>query len=115
MIDAGADVIFGHGPHVTRAIDLYKNKFIAYSLGNFLTYARFNLQGEKGIAPLLNINVDENGDFVEGKIVSIKLIGEGIPVVDPDDQALLTIQNLISEDLGEIGLVLNRDGSISLK
>ena len=35
MIDAGADVIIGHGPHVTRAIDIYKNKFIAYSLGNF--------------------------------------------------------------------------------
>ena len=115
MIDAGADIILGHGPHVTRAIDLHKNKFIAYSLGNFSTYARFNLQGEKGIAPLLNINVDENGDFVEGKIVSIKLMGEGIPVIDPTDQALLTIQNLISTDLGEIGLVLDQDGRISLK
>ena len=73
------------------------------------------IQGEKGIAPLLNINVDENGDFVEGKIVSIKLMGEGIPVIDPTDQALLTIQNLISTDLGEIGLVLDQDGRISLK
>jgi poly-gamma-glutamate capsule biosynthesis protein CapA/YwtB (metallophosphatase superfamily) len=115
MIDAGADVILGHGPHVTRAIDLYKNKFIAYSLGNFSTYARFNLQGEKGISPLLNINVDENGDFVDGKIVSIKLIGEGIPVIDSTHQALLTIQNLISTDLGDIGLVLDKEGRISLK
>jgi len=115
MIDAGADVILGHGPHVTRAIDLYKNKFIAYSLGNFSTYARFNLQGKKGISPLLNINVDENGDFVDGKIVSVKLIGEGIPVIDDTQQALLTIQDLIATDLGEIGLVLDKDGRISLK
>ena len=28
MIDAGADVIFGHGPHVTRAVDVYKKRFI---------------------------------------------------------------------------------------
>lgn len=34
-IDAGADVILGHGPHVPRAIDLYKGRFIAYSMGNF--------------------------------------------------------------------------------
>ena len=115
MIDAGADVILGHGPHVTRAIDLYKNKFIAYSMGNFSTYGRFNLQGKKGISPLIKINVDENGDFIDGKIVSIKLIGGGIPVIDPANQALLTIQNLISSDLGEIALILDKDGSISLK
>ena len=52
---------------------------------------------------------------MEGKIVSIILMGEGIPVIDPADQALLTIQNLISTDLGEITLVLDNDGRISLK
>ncbi len=51
MIDAGADIVFGHGPHVTRAVELYKNRIIVYSLGNFLTYARFNLKSHKGIAP----------------------------------------------------------------
>ena len=35
LIDEGADIIFGHGPHVTRAIEVYKDRFIAYSLGNF--------------------------------------------------------------------------------
>ena len=115
MIDAGADIILGHGPHVTRAIDLYKNKFIAYSLGNFSTYGRFNLNGKKGIAPLLKINLDENGDFIDGKIISIKLIKDGIPVIDTTNQALLTIQNLISTDLGESEFIFDKDGSISLK
>ena len=41
MIDAGADIVFGHGPHVTRAVDIYKNRFIIYSLGNFCTYGPF--------------------------------------------------------------------------
>lgn len=36
LIDAGADVIVGHHPHVYQGIEIYKNKPIIYSLGNFL-------------------------------------------------------------------------------
>lgn len=35
-IDAGADVFVGHGPHVLRAIEIYKGKVIFYSLSNFI-------------------------------------------------------------------------------
>lgn len=35
-IDAGADAILGHGPHELRGIEIYKNKPIFYSLGNFI-------------------------------------------------------------------------------
>ena len=36
LIDAGADVVLSHHPHVMQGIDTYKGKLIAYSLGNFL-------------------------------------------------------------------------------
>ena len=36
MIDAGADLVVGHGPHLLRGMELYKSKPIFYSLGNFL-------------------------------------------------------------------------------
>lgn len=36
LIDAGADIIFGHSPHVFRGIEVYKNKLILYSCGNFI-------------------------------------------------------------------------------
>ncbi|HEY6212649.1 MAG TPA: CapA family protein, partial [Vicinamibacterales bacterium] len=36
MIDAGADVFAGHGPHVLRGIEIYKGKPILYSLGDFV-------------------------------------------------------------------------------
>lgn len=36
MIDAGADVCVGHGPHVLRGIEIYKGKPIMYSLGDFM-------------------------------------------------------------------------------
>jgi poly-gamma-glutamate capsule biosynthesis protein CapA/YwtB (metallophosphatase superfamily) len=36
MIDAGADILAGHGPHVVRGIEIYKGKPIVYSLGDFI-------------------------------------------------------------------------------
>ena len=36
MIDAGADVVVGHGPHLLRGMELYQGRPIFYSLGNFV-------------------------------------------------------------------------------
>jgi hypothetical protein len=35
-IDAGADIVVGHGPHMLRGLEIYKGKPIFYSLGNFI-------------------------------------------------------------------------------
>lgn len=56
-IDAGADVVFGHGPHVARAMEVYKEHFIAYSLGNFCTPYGISLSGISGFAPLLELQI----------------------------------------------------------
>ena len=37
VIDAGADLVLGHGPHVLRGMEIYKDRLVAYSLGNFAT------------------------------------------------------------------------------
>ena len=71
-VEAGADIVFGHGPHVTRAVQVYQNRLIMYSLGNFCTYARFNLRGPNGIAPMMNVSVDRDGNFLEAKIYPIR-------------------------------------------
>ena len=36
MVDAGADIFVGHGPHVLRGVEVYKGKPILYSLANFI-------------------------------------------------------------------------------
>ncbi len=36
MIDAGADMLVGHGPHVLKGIEIYKGRPIFYSLGDFM-------------------------------------------------------------------------------
>lgn len=112
-IDAGADVVLGHGPHVTRAIDIYKNRFIAYSLGNFATYGRFNLSGPNGIAPIIELNLSVDGSFVSGKIYSTKQLGRGGPAIDNQNAALKEIQVLTQTDIPECLLNIDSDGTIT--
>lgn len=114
-IDAGADLILGHGPHVTRAIELYKNRLICYSLGNFCTYARFNLRGPNGIAPIINVRLSKTGEFIQGRIIPIKQTGEGIPKFDPDGAAIKKIIELTKHDFPETPLIISSDGDIFLK
>lgn len=113
LIDAGADVIFGHGPHVTRAIEIYKERFIAYSLGNFCTYARFNLTGPNSLAPILKIFVDYDGKFLSGEIIPIKQKGLGIPVIDTKKQVIFKIQELTHIDFPEIQISIDDFGNIN--
>ena len=115
MIDAGADIIFGHGPHVTRAVELYKDRLICYSLGNFCTYARFNLRGSNGVAPIIQADLDKKGRFLSGKITAIKQEGEGGPVIDPEGRAITKIQKLIKTDFKEINLLITNSGMIQRK
>jgi poly-gamma-glutamate synthesis protein (capsule biosynthesis protein) len=62
MIEAGADLFVGHGPHVLRGIEIHQGKPIFYSLGDFLfqnetvlrlpeeNYAPYDLDPTKGMA-----------------------------------------------------------------
>lgn len=49
LIDAGADIIVGHHPHVSQEIERYKEGWIAYSLGNFVFDQNFSEETMKGI------------------------------------------------------------------
>lgn len=115
VIDAGADIVFGHGPHVTRAVELYKDRFIAYSMGNFCTYSRFNLKGNGGYAPIIYVDIDKTGKYLGGKIIPIIQPGEGGPVLDPAKQAIKEIQTLTKADFPDSKLDISDDGAIRKK
>lgn len=115
MIDAGADLILGHGPHVTRGIELYNNKLIAYSLGNFATYARFNLLGPNGICPILEVELAPDGQFLKGKIIAVKQIGEGVPILDPNKTVIQKMRELSTLDFPNSPLLIDDEGNILLK
>lgn len=114
-IDAGADVVFGHGPHVTRAMELYKNRLICYSLGNFATYRRFNLSGPNGIAPMVKVYTNKSGDFHKAQIVPIFQEGPGIPKVDPQNRVVHKLQELTAADFPEGKLRIEDDGMVFKK
>lgn len=115
VIDAGADVVLGHGPHVTRAIDCYKGRFIAYSMGNFCTYGRFNLKGISGMAPLFSLSLRKDGSFVSGKVISTKQLGAGGPVLDEANGAMEQIKILTSQDIPELKVTFEPDGTFYFK
>jgi len=112
VIDAGADVVFGHGPHVTRAVDIYKNRFIIYSLGNFVTYRRFNLSGANGLAPIVKVFVDQEGNFNEAKVYSVQQYENKGPALDSQNRALKKIQELTKYDFPELKIDISDDGII---
>lgn len=115
LIDAGADVIFGHGPHVTRAIEVYKERFIGYSLGNFCTYGKFNILGPNGIAPVLKITVDTSGKFLEGRIIPVfQTKTEGVRL-DPGKGVIRKIRELVSVDFPDSVIEISDDGVLSYK
>lgn len=113
LIDHGADVILGHGPHVPRALEVYKNRLIAYSLGNFLTYGRFNLRGAAGEAPLLELKTNAKGEFIDGQIHAFRQSYSLGVRNDPKLSAIKTIQRLSLEDFPENQIKIDSSGRIT--
>jgi poly-gamma-glutamate capsule biosynthesis protein CapA/YwtB (metallophosphatase superfamily) len=115
VIDNGADVVFGQGPHVTRAIEVYKNRFISYSLGNFCTYGRFNLAGPNGLAPIVKINVDTSGKFLSGMIIPVYQPWPGGVKIDSNKRVINKIRELMTIDFPDAVITVSDNGEISYK
>lgn len=113
MIDHGADVIFGHGPHVSRAVEVYNNRFITYSMGNFCTYGRFNLKGANGIAPIVKIETNSEGAFLRGQLIPIHQPGAGGPKFDSKKRVISRIKELTEKDFPESNLLIDDSGFIT--
>ena len=111
-VDAGADLVIGHGPHVVRGMERYKDRLIAYSLGNFATYYGISVAGIKGIAPILSATLDGEGRFVEGHIVSTVQHRPSGPSIDPQRRAQKLMLGLTIEDFGDAGLTIGQDGTV---
>lgn len=115
VIDAGADLVLGHGPHVMRGMEVYKDRLIAYSLGNFATYGWFQLRGETAMTMILEVELQPNGRFAGGKIHSAVLEGRGIPTLDKTGASIRLVRNLSVTDFGVNAPKIADDGTISPK
>ena len=112
MVDAGADLIVGHGPHVLRGMESYKGRFIAYSLGNFATYGRFNLSGPQGIAGILDVTLTRDGTWTAARMLPTVQLGEGLVTLDAEARALPLLRDLSAQDLGADAIRVADDGRL---
>jgi len=113
MVDAGAHLVMGHGPHVARAMEFYKGRLIAYSMGNFATYGRFTVTGLQGLGMVLEVELDRQGRFLSGRILPTRQHGEGIPAPDPEGGVTSLVRKLTAQDFPRSGAQLSDEGVIS--
>lgn len=114
-VDAGADLVFGHGPHVPRGAELYRDRLIMYSLGNFCTPFRISVAGNCGLAPLPEVRIARDGSFIEGRIHSfIQIRGRG-PQPDSTHRAASLIRRMSAEDFPASPLRITADGLLLRK
>jgi poly-gamma-glutamate capsule biosynthesis protein CapA/YwtB (metallophosphatase superfamily) len=113
MVDAGADIVLGSGPHVVRAMEIYHDRLIAYSLGNFATYYGISVEGIRGIAPILQVTLDDEGRFVSGHIESTIQIRPAGPAPDPAKGVLTLLRSLTAEAFPDGELDIREDGTLT--
>ena len=114
MIDSGADLVLGHGPHVPRAIEVYRGKLIAYSLGNFLGYRVFSTSSYKGYSMILDMKLNPEGDFLSGKIIPVRLNNQAIPYIDQGFSTVGLLRSLNKNDFPNTPIEINSKGEILL-
>jgi hypothetical protein len=100
VVSAGADLVVGHGPHVLRGMEWYKGRLIAYSMGNFAGYGVFSLSGPLEISGVLKVTLRADGGWVGGRLVPTRLVGRGIPALDPSESAHGIVRTLSRQDFG---------------
>jgi poly-gamma-glutamate capsule biosynthesis protein CapA/YwtB (metallophosphatase superfamily)/murein endopeptidase len=105
-INAGADLVIGHGPHRVQGIEFIeknsKQKVIVYSLGNLLSgkgiensqISKLNTGGEARKALLFSIDIDKQANVHGYKVTPLDL-GAGAPKIASEEFKQEIIKNVI--------------------
>jgi poly-gamma-glutamate capsule biosynthesis protein CapA/YwtB (metallophosphatase superfamily) len=117
VIDSGAHLVLGHGPHIVRGMEMYRGRLIAYSLGNFATYGKFGLRGPTALSLILEARLTtrgagQPGRFLRGNVTPVIQVGKGIPKRDPEKRVIGVIRSLSQADFGKNAAPVGKDGAI---
>ncbi|MCE2532118.1 MAG: CapA family protein [Acidimicrobiia bacterium] len=94
LLDAGADAVIGHHPHVLQPVEFVGGKLVAYSLGNFVWHPRSGLTGETGV-----LQVDFDADRIVGWTFHPHLLDEnGAPRPVASGPRFDRIRDIIGHD-----------------
>lgn len=111
-VEAGASFVVGHGPHVLRAVEWWRDGLIFYSLGNLLTYGPFNLLPPRDLGGLGCAELDANGRVRWAELRPTRQRFPGLIRVDTTEAAILLADSLGRADLPWTAARLRADGSI---
>jgi poly-gamma-glutamate capsule biosynthesis protein CapA/YwtB (metallophosphatase superfamily) len=114
VIDAGADLVVGHGPHVLRGMEFYNDRLIAYSLGNFAggggTLTR---TGRLAWGGVLKVSLTRDGTFAGGRFLSTRMNSAGVPTRDTAENSAGLVREVSAEDFGDSAARIDDDGKIT--
>ncbi len=112
VIDAGADLVLGAGPHVLRGMERYRDRLIAYSLGNFAGFHNFATSGSLAFSGVLRVSLNEDGTLRSGRFSSLMLDSAGAPRPGPSDAAARMVSELSAADFGPAGVEVSETGRL---
>ncbi|MET8720146.1 CapA family protein [Streptomyces misionensis] len=110
VIDAGADLVVGSGPHVMRGMEFYKGRLIAYSLGNFTGYGVLGLGGTLSTSGVLQVTLRADGGYVSGQLRPTRIVAPGTP--EPGGEAIDLVSGMSEEDFGPNAARISAEGTI---
>ncbi len=114
-IDWGADLVYGHGPHVPRAMEVYKGHFIAYSMGNFATTG-MSTRAQTGYAPLAVLRLSSTtGELIDGQLYGFIQQGTSGPRTDHRGVVINDIRTLTAQDFKNNELNIDEKGRLTRK
>ncbi len=113
VVDAGAGLVVGHGPHVLRGMEWYRGRLIAYSLGNFATYRGFSLTGPLGVTGVLRVQLGSDG-VIGARLVPMRQEPRRGPAPDETAEAVALVNEMSAADFGPDAARLSIDGTLEL-
>jgi poly-gamma-glutamate capsule biosynthesis protein CapA/YwtB (metallophosphatase superfamily) len=113
MVDAGADLVLGHGPHVVRGMEIVRGRLIAYSLGNFATYGGISVNGRLGVSLILEAHLGPDGAFRGGRVHPIRQTSPGGPRLDAKAEVIPILRELSRDDFGEAAVRVDDAGALT--
>ena len=112
VVDAGADLVLGSGPHVLRGMEWYHGRLIAYSLGNFLGDGTLGIGGVLGASGIVHVTLAATGGWIHGDLTPVRLVSPGVPALDRAEEAHGIVRTLSREDFGRNAMRLTPVGGL---
>jgi hypothetical protein len=97
VIDAGATIVLGSGPHVIRGIQRYRGRMIAYSLGNFVGFHTLSGGGVLNESAILRVTIEPGGRMLAARWLPVVLVN-GLPRPDHTRTSVALVRQLSRED-----------------